>query len=261
MAPLRKKVKEFTDGILIPGKGDQESLLAWNVLFFSSISALILLPVLLPKPYLEILNFLPDGLLVTFEVTLFSIFFALALGLLAVFGRISRLRILNHISTIYTEAVRGIPLLVQIFYIYFAVGKFLQLPPLVSAIMAMSICYGAYIGEILRAGVQAIPKGQMEAAVALGLSRWQAIRLVVMPQVFKIVLPPIGNEFIALLKDSSLVSIIAVADVFRRAREYASKTFDYFESYTIVAIVYLVLTLFFSRIVGIMEKRITGHGK
>ena len=261
MAKIKKSKREYTDGILIPGKDDRESHLAWNILFFASVAALVLLPVFLPRPYLDILSFLPDGLLVTFEVTLLSIFCALLLGVLTVFGRISRIRLLNHLSALYTEVVRGIPLLVQIFYIYFAVGKFLQLPPLVSAVMAMSICYGAYIGEILRAGVQAIPKGQMEAAVALGMSRWQAIRMIIMPQVFKIVLPPIGNEFIALLKDSSLVSIIAVADVFRRAREYASKTFDYFESYTVVAIVYLVLTLFFSRIVAMMEKKVSADGK
>jgi len=100
----------------------------------------------------------------------------------------------------------------------------------------------------------------MEAAIALGLSRWQAITLVVLPQTLKVVLPPIGNEFIALLKDSSLVSIIAVIDIFRRAREYASVKYFYFESYTMVALVYLVLTLFFSRLVNLLEKRLH-HGR
>ena len=125
----------------------------------------------------------------------------------------------------------------------------------------MAVCYGAYMGEIFRAGIQAIPKGQMEAALALGLSRGQALRRVILPQTIRIVLPPIGNEFIALLKDSSLVSILAVSDLLRRGREFASKTFTYFETYTVVALVYLVLTLFFSRLVGIMEERLKTRGR
>mgnify|MGYP000924383330 FL=1 len=109
--------------------------------------------------------------------------------------------------------------------------------------------------EIFRAGIQSIPKGQMEAALALGLSRTQAIYRIILPQTIKVVLPPIGNEFIALLKDSSLVSILAVSDLLRRSREYASTTFNYFETYTVIAIIYLIMTLFFSRLVGYMEER------
>jgi polar amino acid transport system permease protein len=120
----------------------------------------------------------------------------------------------------------------------------------------MSICYGAYMGEIFRAGIQAVPRGQMEAALALGMSRSQAIWRIVLPQTVRIILPPIGNEFIALLKDSSLVSVIAISDLLRRGREYASVSFEYFASYTVVALVYLVLTLFFSRMVGLMEARL-----
>ena len=125
----------------------------------------------------------------------------------------------------------------------------------------MSICYGAYLAEIFRAGMQAIPRGQMEAALALGMSRSLAMRKIVIPQTIRIVLPPIGNEFIALLKDSSLVSILAVSDLLRRGREFASTTFRYFESYTIVALIYLVMTLFFSRLVAIMEERLRHRGK
>jgi polar amino acid transport system permease protein len=120
----------------------------------------------------------------------------------------------------------------------------------------MAICYGAYLGEIIRAGIQAIPKGQMEAALALGLSRGKAMRYIILPQTIKIILPPIGNEFIALLKDSSLVSILAVSDLLRRGREFASRTFEYFETLTVVALVYLVLTLFFSWLVGKMEEKL-----
>ena len=129
-----------------------------------------------------------------------------------------------------------------------------------AAIIAMSVCYGAYMGEIFRAGIQAIPKGQMEAALALGMTRAQALRKVILPQTFRIILPPVGNEFIALLKDSSLVSILAVSDLLRRGREFASVSFQYFETYTIVALVYLVITLFFSKMVALMENRMERHG-
>jgi polar amino acid transport system permease protein len=155
--------------------------------------------------------------------------------------------------------IRGIPLLVQLFYIYYALGPILHLKGPASAILAMSICYGAYMGEIFRAGIQSISKGQMEAALALGMSRTQALWRVILPQTVKVILPPIGNEFIALLKDSSLVSILAISDLLRRGREYASTTFNYLPAYTIVALIYLVMTLFFSRLVGIMEVRLRNH--
>ncbi len=211
--------------------------------------------------YREIVVFIPDGLLTTFEVTLLSIFFSIIIGLISGLGRISRIAVINRISTIYVEIIRGIPLLMQLFYIYYAMAKFVKLPPMVSAITAMSICYGAYISEIFRAGIKAIPKGQMEAALALGFSRGQAIFLIILPQALKVVVPPIGNEFIAMLKDSSLVSIIAVADLLRRGREFASKSFNYFETYTYIALVYLILTLFFSRIIAVVEEKLNKNGK
>ena len=125
----------------------------------------------------------------------------------------------------------------------------------------MAFCYGAYMGEIFRAGILSIPKGQMEASLALGMTRTQAMWKVIIPQTIKVILPPIGNEFIALLKDSSLVSILAVSDLLRRGREYASTSFMYFESYTMVALVYLIITLFLSRIVAIMEERLGRNEK
>jgi polar amino acid transport system permease protein len=113
------------------------------------------------------------------------------------------------------------------------------------------------MGEIFRAGIQSIPKGQMEAARSLGMNKSQAMVHVILPQAVTVILPPIGNEFVALLKDSSLVSILAVADLLRRGREFASETFTYFETYTMVALVYLIITLFFSKLVSIMEERIS----
>ena len=203
MAEIKSSRIEVSDGALVPDQGENSIFSAWRISFFGAIALLIILPLTNPDPYRNILLFIPDGIVKTFQVTVLSIIFALIIGLFTGLGRISRITIINRISTIYVEVVRGIPLLVQLFYIYYALGKVVQLPRLTSAVIAMSFCYGAYLGEIFRAGLQAVPKGQMEAALALGLSRSQAIRKIILPQTFKIIMPPVGNEFIALLKDSS----------------------------------------------------------
>lgn len=252
----RKQSIGVSDGALIPDRADKSLFSAWRISFFGALVLLIALPIISPDPFWEIIRFIPDGVLRTFQVTVMSIVFALIIGLFTGLGRISRTPIINRIATIYVEVIRGIPLLVQLFYIYFALGQFIQVPRLTAAVIAMSVCYGAYMGEIFRAGIQSIPRGQMEAALALGMSRAQAIRKVILPQTFRTILPPVGNEFIALLKDSSLVSILAVSDLLRRGREYASRTFEYFQTYTIVALVYLVLTLFFSKLVAVMEEKL-----
>ncbi len=262
MAQIDKEPRiEVTDGALIPDNDEKSIFSAWNIAFFGALLILIILPIASPDPFREILLFIPDGIATTFQVTVMSIVFSLVVGLFAGLGRLSRIKVVNRLATIYVEVVRGIPLLVQLFYIYYALGKVVQLPRLTSAIIAMTFCYGAYMGEIFRAGIQSVPQGQMEAALALGMSRTQAIWKVIIPQTFRIILPPVGNEFIALLKDSSLVSILAVSDLLRRGREYASTSFMYFESYTVVALVYLIITLFLSKIVALMEKRLKIHGR
>ena len=259
MAEIKSNRIEVSDGALVPDKDSHSLFSAWKISFFGAVAILIILPIVWPDPYRDILVFIPDGILKTFQVTILSIIFALIIGLFTGLGRISRITFINRIATIYVEVVRGIPLLVQLFYIYYALGKMVHLPRMASAIFAMSFCYGAYLGEIFRAGLQAVPKGQMEAALALGLSRSQAIRKIILPQTFKIIMPPVGNEFIALLKDSSLVSILAVSDLLRRGREFASTSFQYFQTYTVVALVYLVITLFLSKLVALMEKRMQQH--
>lgn len=249
-----------SDGMLIPDRAEKSIFSAWRISFFGALIVLVLLPILSPSPYIAVMRFLPMGVLRTFQVTTISIIISLAIGLVTGLGRISRNTVINRIATVYVEVIRGIPLLVQLFYIYYAMGSFVQVPRLLAAIIAMSICYGAYMGEIFRAGISSIPKGQMEAALALGMSRRQALRKVILPQTVRVILPPVGNEFIALLKDSSLVSILAVSDLLRRGREFASTSFEYFETYTVVALVYLVLTLFFSKLVGLMEDRLGRSG-
>jgi len=252
-------VISVTDGAAVPSRSDAGLFTAWRIAFFGAIGIILYLIIAKPDPYREVLVFLPDGILVTFEVTVLAILLSLIIGLFSGLGRISKNKIFNGIASLYVEIIRGIPLLVQLFYIYYALGRLVNVPATASAVIAMAVCYGAYMGEIFRAGIESISKGQMEAARSLGMTSSQAMRHVVLPQAFKTILPPIGNEFVALLKDSSLVSILAVSDLLRRGREFASETFTYFETYTMVALVYLIITLFLSKLVSIMEERISGE--
>ena len=257
--PRRSRELWQDDSAAIPRERSQ--MIAWWIALALGVSFVVGTVVLKPDPYDEIIRFLGDGLVVTFQMTIVSMTFALILGLFAGLGRTARSLTVNTIASLYVEIIRGIPLLVQLFWIYYALSRFIRLGPQVSAVLGLTICYGAYIGETFRAGIQSIPKGQMEAARALGLTRTQAMRHVIVPQAIRIVLPPVGNEFIAMLKDSSLVSVLAISDILRRGREYASRTFAYFETYTMVALIYLLVTLVFSRVVFYIEQGMARQGK
>ncbi|MEL7562230.1 MAG: amino acid ABC transporter permease [Dehalogenimonas sp.] len=237
----------------------------------AGVAGLILLLVIArPDPFRDLVVFARDGIAVTILVTVTSYVLMLVAGLFGGLGRLSKNKILFGISSLYVEVIRGIPLLVQLIGWYFAspvviqkVGEWLnisvlagyQANPIVTAIIAITVCYGAYMSEIVRAGIQSIPKGQMEAARSLGMSHFQAMRFVVLPQAFRVILPPMGNEFIALLKDSSLVSVVAVADLTRRGREFMAANFNPIETWTMVALLYLIMTLFAARIVSFIEKK------
>ncbi len=240
---------------------ERSLMIAWWIALTIAILFVVGSVLLKPDPYGEIIGFIGDGLVVTFQMTIVSMLFALILGLFAGLGRTARSLPVNVVASLYVEMIRGIPLLVQLFWIYYALSRFVRLGPSVSAVIGLTICYGAYIGETFRAGIQSIPKGQMEAARALGLTRTQAMRHVIIPQAIRVVLPPVGNEFIAMLKDSSLVSVLAISDMLRRGREYASRTFAYFETYTMVALVYLLVTLVFSRVVFYIEQGMARQGR
>ncbi len=256
---MEKRRIEVTDGAAIPTEEDKGLLTAWRVAFVGTVSLLTWLCVFKPHPYLDILKFMSDGIIVTFKLTTICMALSFVVGLFTGLGRISKNEIINLIASTYVEVIRGIPLLVQLFYIYYAVGSFVKVSPFVSAVIALTICYGAYMGEVFRAGIESIDKGQIEASLSLGFSKKQTMLYVVLPQAMRTILPPVGNEFIALLKDTSLVSIIAVADLFRRAREYATSTFNYFETFTMVALVYLLITLILSKFVSYMEKKLTPY--
>jgi len=256
MADLEKKI-DIGDGAAIPDPKDKGLVSAWWIALSGTVGLLIVLPLIKPDPYGKVLQFIPDGILVTFEVTIASISLALVIGLITGLGRISTNRFFNLTASLYVEVVRGIPLLVQLFYIYFALGRFVRVPDLVAAVIAMSFCYGAYMGEVFRAGIKSIDFGQTEAALSLGFNQRQTMTYVILPQAWRTILPPVGNEFIALLKDTSLVSILAVSDILRRGREYASESFNYFETYTMIALVYLLITLILSKLISNMEHRLS----
>jgi polar amino acid transport system permease protein len=253
----------------IPGAEPHSHIDAWWWLVALVAGAIIILSVLEPE-YWRIILFVRDGLAVTIFLTVVSFVFVLFVGMVGGLGRLAKNKVIYLIATLYVELVRGVPLLVQLIWWYFAfpvviqqIGQWLNISALINyqanaillAIIGLVFCYGAYMSEIYRAGIQSIPKGQMEAARSLGMSYFQAMRHIVLPQAIRVILPPVGNEFIALLKDSSLVMVVAVADLTRRGREYMSTHFNPIEVWTMVALIYLVMTLFSARMISWMERR------
>ena len=194
---------------------------------------------------------------VTIEITAVSVAIGFLIGLFVGIARICQVKILRIIATIYADCIRGTPLLVQIFLIYFALpivtGQ--RVEPFVAAVAACGINSGAYVSEIFRAGIQAIDVGQMEAGRSLGLSWWQTMYYVILPQAVRNILPSLGNEFIAMLKDSSLVSVIGFEELTRRGQLIIAQTYGSFEIWTTVAILYLIMTLAISRVVAWLEKK------
>ncbi len=205
----------------------------------------------------KVLPLLLEGAAVTIEITALSVGFGFIIGMLVGVARLSKMRLLKWLAMIYIDFIRGTPLLVQIFLIYFALPMIsgTRIDPFFAAITACSINSGAYIAEIFRAGIQSIDKGQIEAGRSLGLNWFQTMRYVVMPQAFKRVIPPLGNEFIAMLKDSSLVSVIGFEELTRRGQLIIAKTYSSFEIWMAVAILYLIMTLTISRLVAYLERR------
>lgn len=194
---------------------------------------------------------------VTIEITAFSVAIGFFIGLFVGVARISQFKILQIMAAVYADCIRGTPLLVQIFLIYFALPMAIgqRVEPFIAAVAACGINSGAYVSEIFRAGIQAIDVGQMEAGRSLGLTWWQTMRFIILPQAFKNILPPLGNEFIAMLKDSSLVSVIGFEELTRRGQLIIAQTYGSFEIWMTVAVLYLIMTMAISRIVAFLEKR------
>lgn len=199
------------------------------------------------------------GLWLTIEISFISLIFSLILGFLAGLGRVSANAAIRDLVTVYIEVIRGTPLLVQIFIVYFFIGTVLNLQAFAAGVVALSVFTGAYVAEIVRAGIQAVAKGQTEAAQSLGLSNFQTLRHVVLPQAVKRILPPLAGQFINLIKDSSLVSVMALTDLTKAGREVVSSTFSPFEVWFTVAVMYLILTGFLSLAVRRLEHRLNRH--
>jgi len=213
-------------------------------------------------PYwLEVLannfTYLLEGALSTLRLTSLSVLIGLIIGTFVGMGRLSKHKFLNYPATVYVEFIRGTPLLVQLFIIYFGLPQLgINLPKYPAAIVALGINSGAYVAEIVRAGIQSVPKGQYEAARSLGMTHGQTMRYIILPQAFRNILPALGNEFIAMTKDSSLASVIGVTELMRTGQIVISRTFQSFSIYGGVAIIYFAMTFTMSRIVRWIEKKV-----
>ena len=246
------------------------------------LGVLILWRVVTDASYAVIFAAVARGIGITIYVTIVAYAGALVVGLLVGLARVSKNRLIYEAATFYVEIIRGVPMLVLLLYIAFVAApatvlvvnwlgaQLAFLGPLVQplvdfrvrnfdfatrAIIALIIGYSAFLSEIFRAGIESIERGQVEAAQSLGMSRWQVLRLVVLPQAIRRVLPPLGNDFIAMLKDSSLVSVLGVPDITQMGKVYAASTFLYFETYNIVAFLYLSMTIVLSLGVRWMERK------
>ena len=235
--------------------------------------------------YRIIFKAVSKGVTITIYVSVIAYAGALLVGLIIGMMRISHRRALQEIASFYVEIIRGLPMLVILYYIAFVGAPFLvqtinwigeilvntrllaglgnalveltvrDLNFTVRAILALTIGYGAFVSEIFRAGIQSISPGQMEAARSLGMTYWQAMRFVILPQAVRNVLPPLGNEFIAIVKDSSLVSVLGVQDITQLGKVYSASTFRFFETYNVVGFLYLVMTIGLALAVRFTEKR------
>jgi len=195
------------------------------------------------------------GLWVTIWISFVSGFIGLIIGLVTGLCRLSPNPTLRGLAVLYIELIRGTPLLVQIFIFYFFIGTVLNLDRIVAGVGALALFVGAYIAEIIRAGIQSIAKGQTEAARSLGMSTTETMIHIVLPQAFKRVLPPLAGQFISLIKDSSLVSVIAITDLTKSGREIITSSFATFEIWFTVALLYLLVTSLLSQLLFWLERR------
>ena len=207
----------------------------------------------LPKYYTTYI----DATVTTLKVSLIALLIGLLLGIVICLAKISTIKVLNVLATIYVEVIRNTPILVQIMIIYFALPEVgISFTPFMSAIIALSINSGAYVSEIFRSGILAIDKGQMEAGRSLGLSYFQTMKSIILPQALKNSLPALGNEFISLVKESSIVYFVGVADIMFAANTVKNATYETFGPYLIAAAIYFIITSVLSFLVKRLEKKL-----
>jgi polar amino acid transport system permease protein len=242
----------------------------WWLLVVFVVGMIVLLSLLKPDPYWNAVQFMMDGVVVSIGVTSVSFVLVAIVGLFGGLGRLSKNPFIQTFSTLYVEVIRGIPLMVQLLFWYFAFpaiikqfGRTINYEPFINylanpvamAVLGLTVCYAAYMSEIYRAGIQSIGKGQEEAARSLGMSQTQSMQYIILPQAIRVILPPMGNEFISLLKDSSLVSVVAVSDLTFRGRQFSGKNAIPIETWSMVALLYLVMTILSARVVAWIERK------
>lgn len=251
----------------------------WWLVAVCAIGLVLAITIAASDLYSQVFTIVSKGIWITVSVTLFGFLLASLIGLLLAIMSLSNSVFMRQIARFYIEVIRGIPVLVLLFYIAFvgapALVAFWNLVTgplqdaglfgeartrdfslLWRAIIALTIGYSAFIAEVFRAGIQSVDKGQIEAAKALGLGRWHRFRLIVFPQAIRTILPPLGNDFVAMVKDSSLVSVLGVADITQMGKVYASGSFRFFETYSVVAYIYLVLTIGLSLLLRRLERKL-----
>jgi polar amino acid transport system permease protein len=261
------------------GDGDRP----WWLFALVAIGLAIAVVIAVNDLYAQVFATVSRGIWVTIFVTMVGFALACGLGLLIALAGLSDSTLLRQTARFYVEVVRGVPILVLLFYIAFVgapglVSLYnLAITPLVEggwmetaqvrdlslmwrAIIALTIGYSAFIAEIFRAGFQSVDRGQVEAAMALGLSRAQRFRLIIFPQAIRVIFPPLSNDFVSMVKDSSLVSVLGVADISQAGKIYASGSFRFFETYSIVAYIYLILTIGLSIMLRKVEQRMREKG-
>ena len=264
---------------------DNMSRFPWWLLITLLIGLFLLYQIVTDQQMNTIFQAISRGIRITFTVTLFAYSLALLIGLFIALGRVSSNIFFYNLATFYVEIVRGIPILVLLIYMAFVgvpliitgmnnLGQWLldlglgfgraltlvttrNISNTVRVIIGLGVAYGAFSAEIFRAGIESIEKGQMEAARALGMSYVEAMRHVILPQAVRRVMPALGNDFVAMVKDSSLVSVLGVQDVTQLARLYAASTFLFFQTYSILAFIYLIITILLTRFVRWLERRLS----
>ncbi len=252
----------------------QDKDFPWWLLIAAGIAAYLMFRVVTDDLYAQVLGTLSKGISITIFVTLIGFSLASAIGLILAVGSLSQFLFFRQISRFYIEIVRGIPIIVLLLYVAFVLA-----PAMVSgwnwlitsigfdpirnrdfslmwrAIIALTIGYSAFIAEVFRAGIQSVETGQIEAAKSLGLNGWQRFRLIIFPQAIRTIMPPLGNDFIAMIKDSSLVSVLGVLDITQLGKVTAAGNFRYFETYNVVALIYLIMTVTLSLLLRRLERR------
>jgi polar amino acid transport system permease protein len=243
----------------------------WWAYVVVALGILMTAAVILDPSYRSAFDFIWPGVQMTMFLTIVSFTLALIIGLFMGLARVSSNKILYNISTFYVETVRGVPILVQLLYVTFvvfplfidsvtAVGFEISIRNIemhTRVILGLAIAYGAFEAEVFRAGIESIEKGQMEAARSLGMTYTQAMRHVILPQAIRRVLPPLGNDFVAMLKDTSLASALAVGEITHLSRQHRNRTFTTFQPLNVAAFLYLAMTLVLTRGVRYLERRLS----